>query len=206
MVLELHAHSSERSLDSGVRAEVIVEQAAWRGLDGVCLTEHNALWPGDDLRKISERFGLFVFAGMEISTDCGHVLAYGLPRYHVELLELRNLRRIALSEGAALVMAHPMRPFAGPRPGWDEIPEWFDGIEAINGDHSDGEDGYLIRLARERGVAEIGGSDVHSRDAVGRCATIFQRPVADIQQLAALIRERNVSAADFRPRGTARGD
>ena len=42
-VLDLHAHSSELSLDSGVTAEAIVAQAAARGLDGICLTEHNSL-------------------------------------------------------------------------------------------------------------------------------------------------------------------
>ena len=44
-VLDLHCHSSDRSLDSGVRADVLCAQAVARGLDGVCLTEHNSIWP-----------------------------------------------------------------------------------------------------------------------------------------------------------------
>lgn len=204
-VFELHAHSSERSLDSGVRAAAIAEQAAWRGLDGVCLTEHNALWPAMEIAELSERFEITVLAGMELGTDCGHVLVYGLPRYHPELLQLETLRRVVEAEGAAMVMAHPMRPFHGPRPGWAEIPAWFHGVEAINGDHSDGEDGYLIRQANEGGVAALGGSDVHSKDAVGRCATLFQRPLATVQDIAEEIRSRRVSPVDFRPRPTQAG-
>jgi predicted metal-dependent phosphoesterase TrpH len=199
-VFELHAHSSERSLDSGVRAAVIAEQAAWRGLDGVCLTEHNALWPAAEIRELSERFEITLLAGMELGTDCGHVLVYGLPRYHPELLQLETLRRIVESEGAAMVMAHPMRPFHGPRPGLDELNGWFDGIEAINGDHSDSEHGYLIRQAVDVGVAALGGSDVHSRDAVGRCATAFALPVAEVHDIAELIRNLQVWPVDFRPR------
>ena len=195
----MHAHSSERSLDSGVRAAVIVEQAVWRGLDGVCLTEHNALWPAAGIRELAERFEITVLAGMELGTDAGHVLVYGLDRYHPELLMLETLRRIVASEGAAMVMAHPMRPFHGRRPGWDELPAWFDGIEAINGDHSDSEDGYLIRQASDHQIAAIAGSDVHSRDAVGRCATLFPSCVSDVHQLAGLIRDRQVSPIDFRP-------
>jgi len=198
-VFELHAHSSDRSLDSGVRAVSIVEQAVWRGLDGVCLTEHNGIWSADDARILSERFEINVFPGMELGTDSGHVLVYGLEKYHPELLILERLHAIVQSEGAAMVMAHPMRPFHGSRPGWDEIPEWFHGIEAINGDHSDSEHGYLIREASDRSVAAIGGSDVHSKDAVGRCATVFRSSPRDVHELAALIRAREVAAVDFRP-------
>lgn len=199
-VFELHAHSSDRSLDSGVRAATIAEQAVWRGLDGVCLTEHNTLWTKDETRILSERFEINIFPAMELGTDAGHVLVYGLERYHPELLTLETLRRIVDSESAAMVMAHPMRPFHGKRPGWDEIPYWFHGIEAINGDHSDSEHGYLIRQAAEREVAALGGSDAHSKDAVGRCAGAFWTVPRDVHELAALIRRREVCAIDFRPR------
>lgn len=202
-IVEMHAHSSERSLDSGVRAEVMARQAAWRELDGLCLTEHNALWPPEEVLELSERCEIVLFAGMELGTDAGHVLVYGLDHYHPELLMLDRLRRIAEYEGAAMVMAHPMRTFHGKRPGWDEIPAYFEGIEAINGDHSDGEDGYLIRQARQHSVASIGGSDVHSRDAVGRVATLFPRMPRDIGDLASLIRVRECAPVDFRPRPAA---
>lgn len=198
-VIELHAHSSDRSLDSGVRAESIAEQAAWRGLDGVCLTEHNALWSPEDTRILGERFETTVFPAMELGTDCGHVLVYGLDRYRPELLRLERLRSIVETEGAAMIMAHPMRPFHGSRPGWDELPLWFHGIEAINGDHSDSEHGYLARQAKERCVAAIGGSDAHSRDAVGRCATGFGTAVRDVNHLAELLKNLQVSPLDFRP-------
>ena len=201
-VLELHAHSSERSLDSGVRAAVIAEQAAWRGLDGVCLTEHNALWPAAELSELADQFEIRVLAGMELGTDAGHVLVYGLDRYHPELLMIETLRRIVESEGAAMIMAHPMRPFHGRRPGGNELPAWFDGIEAINGDHSDSEDGYLIRQANDLRIAATGGSDVHSKDAVGRCATAFLGCVSEAHDIADLIRRMRVSPVDFRPRPT----
>jgi len=42
-VFDLHAHSSDHSRDSGVRVAKLAERAAARGLDGVVLTEHNAV-------------------------------------------------------------------------------------------------------------------------------------------------------------------
>jgi predicted metal-dependent phosphoesterase TrpH len=199
-LFEMHAHSSDRSLDSGVRAVILAEQAAWRGLDGVVLTDHNAMWAADDLRELSERCELTVLAGMELGTDAGHVLVYGLDHYHPELLVFERLRPIVEYEGAAMVLAHPMRPFHGRRPGPSEYPLWFEGIEVINGDHSDGEHGYLARHARDLGLSAVGGSDAHSRDAVGRVATAFPRLIADIGDIVECLRAGTTHAVDFRPR------
>jgi hypothetical protein len=200
VVFEMHSHSSERSLDSGVRAAVIAQQALARGLDGLCLTEHNALWPAREVRELSERTGIMVLAGMELGTDAGHVLVFGLDHYAPELLVLAKLRPIVQYEGAAMVLAHPMRPFHGRRPGWDEFPAYFDGLEVINGDHSDSEGGYLVRQADDWGLATLAGSDVHSRDAVGRVATAFPQPAAGIGQIAEFIRACHAQPLDFRPR------
>jgi hypothetical protein len=199
-VFEMHAHTSDRSLDSGVRAAVLATQAKARGLDGVCLTEHNSLWTPQEVRELSERCEVTVLAGMELGTDVGHILVYGLDRYHPELLVLETLRPIVEAEGAAMVQAHPMRTFYGRRPGWEELADWFEGVEVINGDHSDGENGYLVRQAQECGLATVAGSDVHSRDAVGRVATVFPRLVLDIGHIAHLLRSCQATAVDFRPR------
>ena len=148
-MLDLHAHSLERSLDSGVTAEVIAAQAAARGLDGICLTEHNSLWArcARGAERTARGHG-----------DPGHGARHGRrsrPR----------VRPRPVLAGAALdrrpVRHRPIRrrgdgarsPHAlddGPRPGWAQIGEWFDALEAINGDDS-AADGYFVRLAAELG-------------------------------------------------------
>ena len=201
-VLDLHAHSVERSVDSGVKADVIAQQAAARGLDGVCLTEHNALWDAAALRELSERHEVTVLRGMELGTDVGHVLVFGLDRYSPELLFIDGLRTIVRAEGAAMVQAHPMRPLSsGRRPSWEETARWFEALEAINGDHGDSEDGYYTRLASELGVAGVAGSDAHSRPAVGRVGTLFPKPVPDVDTLVGLLRDGLAAPADLRPPG-----
>jgi predicted metal-dependent phosphoesterase TrpH len=205
VAFELHAHASERSLDSGARAELLALQAAKRGLDGICLTDHNALWPEQELRELSERAGITVLSGMELGTDAGHVLVYGLPRYAPELLLLERLRSIVEYEGAAMVLAHPMRPFAGHRPALESFPLWFEGLEVVNGDNSDGEAGYWVREAERLRLAQVAGSDAHSAQAVGRVATLFPGSVSSIADIARCIRARQSMIADFRPRGLTPG-
>lgn len=204
VVVEMHAHTSHLSRDSGVSAEKLLAQAVARGIDVVCLTEHNAIWSADEAGVLSEQFGIQVLPAMELGTDVGHVLVYGLARYHPELLALETLRRVVRSEGAAMVLAHPMRVHHGRNLDWVEWSEWFDGIEVINGDHSDSEDGYLVRLAHDAGVAAVGGSDAHSREAVGRAATVFPRRVDSPMALASALRARSSRAVDLRP-GAAPG-
>lgn len=203
-VFDLHVHSSDRSRDSGVRAARIAAQAKRRGLDGVVLTEHNAIWSPDELRDLSERHGVLVLPGMEVGTDVGHVLVFGLDRYRPELLAIESLRPIVESEGAVMAIAHPMRPFhSGRHASHEEFAQWFDAIEAINGDHADSEGGTYEQLAERLGLAAIGGSDVHSEQAVGRAVTAFESPVADVAGLVAQLRAGSTRPRDLRPRLTA---
>lgn len=203
-VVDLHAHSTEHSLDSGVSAEKLAAQAAARGLDGICLTDHNAIWPAAALRELSERHGVAVLPAMELGTDIGHVLVFGLDHYVPELLMIDRLRAVVRSEAAAMVLAHPMRVLGGRTPSWEEIPDWFEALEAINGDHSDSEHGQYVRLAASLNVAGVGGSDAHTREAVGRVGTVFPEPVADVGMLVRLLRAGQATAVDLRPRHSLR--
>ena len=199
-LIELHAHSSNRSRDSGVSVQDLIAQAKARGLDALCLTEHNSLWPEAEIRELGERHAFTVLPGMELGTDVGHVLVFGLPRYHPELLEIERLRRIVTAEGGVAVLAHPMRYRPGRQPGWDEMRTWFDGVEVVNGDHSDTVGGYHHAHTVQLDLAPVAGSDVHSRQAVGRVATAVPGYVAGIYDLIRYISERRTQPVDMRPR------
>jgi len=200
-VFEMHAHSSDKSLDSGVSVEELVGQAAALGLDGICLTEHNALWPEEDTKRLSEIFQINVLPAIELGTNFGHVLAYGFSRYRPQLLMIDHLIKSAEEEGAALIVAHPMRSTGTlRRPSSEEIKNWFTGIEAVNGDHSDSDDGYYVRLAKELGVVAVGGSDAHSVQAVGRAATIFPTEIKTVIDLVSALKQKVVSPLDLRLR------
>ena len=122
-----------------------------------------------------------------------------LPRYHPELLEIEELRRIVAAEGAVAVQAHPMRYRPGRQPGWEEMRAWFDGVEVVNGDHSDTVGGYHHTQALELGLAAVGGSDAHSRQAVGRVATAVPGYVASVYDVVRYISERSTQPVDMRP-------
>src|SRR6516162_7743877 len=79
MRFDCHLHTSRYSRDSLMDPFDMVQRAVEIGLDGVVITEHDALWPErelDDLRAAAP--GLVVLAGVEVSTREGHFLAYGV--------------------------------------------------------------------------------------------------------------------------------
>ncbi len=202
-ILDMHTHGFERSLDSGASAKALAARAAERGLDGICLTDHNAVCPAADAQALTEQYGVAVIPGMEVGTSIGHVLVFGLKRFHPELVHIEQLRRICLAEGAAMVWAHPMREMALPRPDWEDLPRLFDALEVLNGDHTDGVEDYFSDLADRLCLGRTGGSDAHSVQAIGRVGTAFEGDIRDLASLIGALRGGAYRAVDFRNGHTA---
>ncbi len=188
-LIDLHVHTTRYSFDSGLKAEDAVARAKAAGLAALCFTEHNATWTADEARELAERLAFPVLRGMEVSTDAGHVLVFGLERHTLEMSRVADLRRIVETEGGLMVLAHPMREPAFARP-WSEAAGLFDGIEALNADDSRHSWRMLEELAGQLGLFATGGSDAHSATAVGRCATAFEEAVVDDAGLIAALRAK----------------
>lgn len=185
--VDLHVHTLAMSRDSGLHPQVLADRAVAEGLDAICITEHNAIWPAPEARVLSEQAGLPVIRAIEVGTDVGHVLAYGFDSFHREWWEIDRLRRAADGEGAVLVLAHPLRSPGFGR-SWDELPSLFEGIEAVNADESSLSAKQVSELARKYGLAATGGSDAHAGAAVGRALTLFDTEIGSDRDLVEAIR------------------
>lgn len=191
--IDLHVHTRLRSHDSSLTPEELVAEAKRLGQAAICITEHNDCWTADEARRLSEIHGIPVLRGMEIGTDVGHVLAFGIGRFTPEMFRVDALRLIADSQGAALVLAHPMRPPGFGRP-LAELVGLFDGYEVLNGDESRLAAHSAEAIARQFGLATTGGSDAHSRQGLGRCHTVFETVIGNDYELSAAIRARRTRA------------
>jgi predicted metal-dependent phosphoesterase TrpH len=186
-LIDLHAHTTLYSYDSGLTAERLIRRSLELGLSAVCTTEHNGIWTRAQATEARERFGITVLRGMEISTDAGHVLVFGVEGYRLEMMKLEQLRAIVEREGGAMVLAHPTRNEGFRRP-WSEARHLFEALEGMNGDDHNYSSEYLLDLARGLGLPATGGSDAHSLPAVGRCATVFAEAIRDEQHLVRVLR------------------
>jgi predicted metal-dependent phosphoesterase TrpH len=195
MRIDLHCHTKYSS-DSVLEPAEVIEQAIKMNLEGVCFTEHYSMMPFWPLEKIWIPEGFGVFRGLEISTDRGHLLVYGLRDdswnigpSNTYLNVLRVMENVHHG-GGICVPAHPFR-------GWESFGEdvlrmdGFDAIETHNGLNLGDMNQKAVDAARLRNLPSIGGSDCHKQEQVGRAFTEFKNPVHTIHELIKEIKKGN---------------
>lgn len=180
-LIDLHVHTCPLSSDSALTPDDAAQVSIALGLAALCLTEHNQVWDAGPARELSERHGIPVLRGMEVGTQAGHVLVFGLEAFHPEMYDVYRLRRIVEEEGGAMALAHPTRHRQGRTP-WSDAHRLYHALEVLNGDDL-GSAELLRAIARSLEMPAIGGSDAHSKAALGRCATRFLRPVTGERDL-----------------------
>lgn len=201
MRIDLHCHS-KYSHDNYLEPEELIEQAIKMNLDGVCFTEHHSLTASLPVEKIQIPEEFYIFRGLEISTDGGHLLVYGLrdDSWNIwsrnSYLDVSRVLENVHGLGGICVPAHPFR-------GWDSFGEdvlrieGFDAIETHNGLSFEDENRKAIRATRIKNLPSIGGSDCHNKEQVGRAFTEFKNPVHTIDELIEEIKKCNCRGMNF---------
>lgn len=183
MLIDLHCHTKVHSSCSNLEPAELVRLSREAGLDGVCLTEHDRLWDAAEIAALGAEHGFLVLRAIEVTTEMGHVLAYGLDAYAPEMASASALRRDIDAVGGFMALAHPARDQTL-RLRDTASAALFDALEVMNGS-----DGRLQRFAEPLagGYARpgIAGSDCHASYEAGACATRFDDA---IDSEAALVR------------------
>ena len=185
MLIDLHNHTWPRSHDSVLDPADLVQRAKAAGLDGLCLTEHDAIWDHDEVRAIAEAEDFLVIPGCEISTDDGHLLAFGIERYVFGMHRAERLSAHVFERGGCLIAAHPYRRQIA----WkDDDADWrkaLEGatsnpayvhcvaLEVLNGRGSERENRFSLELREMMGLPGTAGTDSHAVHDIGRVATSF---------------------------------
>ncbi|MEY2475928.1 MAG: hypothetical protein QOG87_1243 [Actinomycetota bacterium] len=207
MLIDLHCHTSPRSSCSRATLEGLVATARTRGVDALCITEHDLRWTEDDLAAASKEVGFPLLWGVEVSTDVGHVLAYGeLRRPLWRGYKLAELAEEADETGAALVLAHPVRYLAGERaaragrtPPSPEavaaLPQWslVHAVEAMSTQTTPEEHALVAAALAVAPRPATAGSDAHDNEKAGAFATLVADHVRTPAELAAEIRAGRVA-------------
>lgn len=212
MVIDLHSHSYPKSDDSFMQVDELVDAAKKSGLDGICLTEHDAFWSKEEVNTLSSKHNFLVLPGSEINTDAGHVLVFGLDHYIFGLHKLSFLNTVVQKAGAAIVAAHPYRRRFLEEPAREtgarnkmlekarrnELFQFCDAIEGINGRGTPTENRFSRDLGELLGARTTGGSDAHRVEQVGTAATYFQQPINDLNDLIRELRTGRFDLLDLR--------
>lgn len=177
-----------------MRPEQLVDLARERGLDGICLTEHDRAWPEAEIEALRQATGFVVLSGVELTTNAGHILAFGL-RLDLPLPTAAAVAAAAREQGALLYLAHPARDGLL-RVNHDTV-SWFASVEAVNGSDTRLQNLAATGLARGFRLPGIGGSDAHAPAEVGRAATRFHDDITSEVDLLAALRSGRYEAVQL---------
>ena len=213
MLIDLHSHTRPLSWDSFLSPDELVERSKAAGLDGICLSEHDFFWKLEDVEELAKRHEFLVLPAIEINTDDGHILAYGLEKYVYGMHRSHELADHIEEAGGAMIAAHPHRrqmPWymesdrdyeeALQRASRNAAYQYCVALETINGRSTERENEFSERLRKLMEMRGSAGSDAHARLDIARCATEFER---DIHDIGGLIEE--LKAGRFRPVDLASG-
>ena len=188
MLFDLHVHTAISACGE-VDIGELVQGAKARGLDGICITDHDTMDIRHAISEGRQDNGLIVIFGMEYTTDQGDFLIFGPfedlpPKLPADLL----LRTVALNGGVA-VAAHPFRVT---RPADEQLIRQglCRAIECLNGRNSFSENRAVGAWRERYAVAACGGSDAHTLDELATFATRFFVPVNSRAELIRALRHR----------------
>lgn len=186
MLIDLHCHTQPLSACSALTLDALVAAAVAKGIDGLCLTEHDRAWDPAELAASRLRSPIPLFSAVELTTDMGHVLAFGLPDARSFSAIAGDVFQRAQECGALLFLAHPARD--GLLKVSHETVEYFESVESQNGSDSKLQNLAAAGLARGFRLPGIGGSDAHTVAEVGRAATRFEGQIWNDAELLDALR------------------
>ena len=205
MLIDLHTHTKPRSWDSFITPDEMVDLAKEAKLDAFVLAEHDWAWEADEVADLAKRHDFNVIRAMEINTEDGHILVFGMHEYKFGMHRSHELAGFVEEAGGVMIAAHPYRRQMPWKP--DDEAEYADAlqratrnpayrfvtaIEVFNGRGSLPENEFSRRVCEELALPATAANDTHQHDEkdqqAGRAATYFEADIKNEADLIAALR------------------
>lgn len=188
MLIDLHIHEKQFSKDSFLALEEIVEIAKEKGLDAICITDHDSMGLREYAAEFTKKTGFPIFVGIEYYSLQGDILAFGIESYPEGRVSAQEFIDYVHEQGGVVIAAHPFRHN---RRGLEDNLSTLKGVDAIeilNGSTMPDATMMAVQYAKKYGFATTGGSDCHYPHKVGTCATYFEDTIHTMDELVAAIK------------------
>ena len=202
LIIDLHAHTYPASDDSNLTLPELTIQSKAKGLDGICITDHDRFLDTNIAKDMTEKYGILVIPGAEVTTDNGHVLIFGLTGYVFGMHNPAFLKNLVDNAGGAMIAAHPYRRAyltGTPRQSnryrrmvldasTNPLYSTSDAIETGNGRGSVEENIFSEDVRAILGMNGVGSSDSHTSNDIGKYATEFHTQISDLYDLVSALK------------------
>lgn len=200
MLIDMHLHEKLFSKDSLISVDDIIIEAKRKGLDAICITDHDNMdfYPYRD--EYSKKYDIPIFLGIEMFTDHGDITAWAKDLYkHQFRLKCDAFDFVDLvdSLGGFTVSCHPYRN--NNRGLEDSIREFkkLGGVEVLNGSTDKRSNLRAYDICKECGLKTIGVSDAHVRMNIAKYVTYLPYKVKTLEDFILELKNENSIRAAF---------
>lgn len=197
MLVDMHLHALPHSTDSFITLEEIVYHAKQRGLDAVCLTDHDSMGGKEFAEEYSRKIGFPIFVGLEYFSLQGDITTWGVDSYPNKRIGAQPWIDFVNESKGFCCACHPFR---NNNRGLEENLGWvkgLHGVEVLNGSTPMETNRIALKWCRELGLQPIGASDAHVIKQIGKYATWLPEKVDNLADFIDLLRSRPVKPAIF---------
>ena len=195
MLVDMHLHECTYSSDSKINLEEIVTIARGRGLDAVCITDHDSMGLREYAAEYSDRTGFPIFVGIEFFSLQGDITAWGIEDYPGCRVDAQEFINHVNKAGGFCVSCHPFR---NNNRGLEEnlrAVKGLHGVEVLNGSTALEANRRAFSYCRELGLKTIGASDAHTTGQIGKYATWLPEKVDRLEDFVEQLKTRQVRPA-----------
>jgi predicted metal-dependent phosphoesterase TrpH len=191
---DLHTHTN-RSHDGTSSALEMAEAAKARGLDGIAITDHDVIMDSLASYYLSEKTGMIIIPGIEVSTAEGHLVILMPKRAAHPGIGFMDAAGSAIADGSVPFIPHPTDPFShgvGEAIVRESITLRLP-IETLNASTATRYNRTAGELADRFSLPKLASSDAHITKAVGDAYTIIEASDRSLDALLEAIRAGKTS-------------
>lgn len=185
MLVDMHLHEKRFSTDSFICLEQIVQIARDKGLDAVCITDHDAMGLVDFAAEYARKVDFPIFVGVEYYSAQGDITAWGIDSFPDTRIDCQDFIDQVNRAGGFCVSCHPFRN--NKRGLEDNLRRvrGLHGVEVLNGSADMEANRTALRYCRELGLKAIGASDAHTTGQIGKYVTWLPETVTTLPDFIA---------------------
>ncbi len=196
MKVDLHVHSSNRSLCGNADEEEIIQTAISQGLDAIAFTDHNVLVPDTRLIELNIKYAPFsIIAGIEVSIGMEHVVVLGIHDKGLEKndWEYPKLHAFCRKNQGFIFLAHPFR--FNPQIEIDVNAYPPDALEIYSTNTPPHVKPMIDILAAKLQITKLSNSDAHRTEFIGKYYNILDSHPHTESKMFSLLRKGKFTRA-----------
>ena len=188
MLVDMHLHECTFSKDSFINLKQIVSVARAKGLDAVCITDHDSMGLVDFAAEFSAKENFPIFVGVEYFSAHGDITAWGIDTFPDTRIDSQIFIDHVNAHGGFCVSCHPFRNNNRGLEDHLRNVKGLHGVEVLNGSTDMDACRKALRYARELNLKTIGASDAHTVEQIGKYVTWLPEKVDNLHDFIAQLR------------------